>query len=303
MARARWLPFAAFVACGLIWGSTWLAIKAGDDEGLQPLTAASLRFAIAAAVLFGVQAALRIPLPRDRATWLLCAFVGLVLFTIDYGLIYWAGHWLPSGLTSVLFAVVPLFTSLLAAAYGIERVTARKLAGIALAIGGVAILSLDSIATDRPWLLPALGVVTAALCSGASTVAVKRHGHDLHPVQLNASAMAIGAAGLAAGAWARGERLELPRTTVGWVAVLYLALGGSIAAFLLYFWLLRRWDATHASFVGLVTPLLAVVLGYAVRGERVDAHLGLGAVLVLGGVYVGSRAPLPFLSSRRSETT
>src|SRR3990172_4967208 len=86
---SRWTDGASFATLCLIWGSTWLAIRIGL-EGAPAFLSASLRFVVASLVLFALVAVLRSRLPRTRAEWSLAAFVGIVLFTADYGLIYWA---------------------------------------------------------------------------------------------------------------------------------------------------------------------------------------------------------------------
>jgi drug/metabolite transporter (DMT)-like permease len=285
------LPLGAFLLCSLIWGSTWLAIKLGY-ESIPPLTGAALRFGIASVLLFAIVRIARLRLPRGRQEWGLTAFFAVFLFGGDYGLIYWSEQHLTSGLTSVLFATMPLFTSLLAAVYGLERLTPRKLAGIALAIAGTAVLFSNQLDLRGAQAAPMAGVLAGSLCAAATSVAAKRHGTALHPASLNAPAMALGALILGASAAARGEELRFPDRASGWAIVLYLALAGTVVAFLLYFWLLQQWEATHTSFVSFLTPVLAVALGAVFLGEPVGARLLAGSLLVLAGVYLGSGARL-----------
>lgn len=290
----RFLPVAAFVVCVAIWGSTWLAIKEGY-AGVGPFTAASLRFLLAAVVLVAIAALWRVPFPRDRTAWALGVFVGLVLFGADYGLIYWGEQFLPSGLTAVLFAVLPLSTALLARAYipG-ERLGRRTVAGILLGVAGVALLFRESLASALSAPLgPMLAIVLSALCASASSVATKRHGAAVHPVTLTAIAAAVGATVLAVAALVAGEGYALPTTRTAWIAIAYLALAGSVVTFLLYFWLLQRWSATRASFIAVLTPLVALSLGVAFRGEAVTGWVLAGTAAILGGVALANLAPGP----------
>ena len=78
--------------------------------------------------------------------------------------------------------------------------------------------------------------------------------------------------------------LRLPADPATWGAVLYLAIAGSVVTFLTYFWLLKTWRATTMSFIAVLTPLIAVLLGAVVLGERPTPWTGLGGVLILGGV-------------------
>ncbi len=294
---AAWLVLAAFLLCTVIWGSTWLVIKWSHDERLPPLTAAALRFAIATAVFVPIQLATRARLPRGRAEWRLVVFVGVVLIGLDYGLIYWAEQWLESGLTSVLFASMTLFTALLAVALGLEKLSARKLVGIATAIAGVVVLCADQLGLDRARLLPSLAIVAAAFCSASTTAATKRWGHDLPAVTLNTGSFFVGTLCLLGGAFAAGEEIALPSTAAGWGTVAYLSLVGSVLAFLVYFWLLKHWDASRAGLIAVLIPVIALGLGTLLRGERLGAQILAGSVLVLGGVLLarsaGRRAEVP----------
>lgn len=280
----------AFVGLCLIWGSTWLVIKVGYG-GLGPFNVASVRFLVASLVFFALVPLFRARLPRGRAEWGLVMFVGTTLFAIDYGLIYWGEQWLGSGLTAVLFAVMPILTALAAHVYiPTERLTTRKLVGTLVAFGGVVVLFGDSLRIDPALALPMLAIVASAAGGAVGSVATKRHGHDLHPAALNAPAMMAGALLLAAASFVAGDGYRLPGDASTWGAVLYLALIGSVVTFLAYFWLLKTWEATTMSFIAVVTPVVALLLGYLALDERPSAWAGAGAALVVLGVLVASRA-------------
>jgi len=268
----------------LIWGSTWLVIKIGYG-GLGPFNVAALRFLMAGTVLLPIVPLLGARWPTGRAEWTLVAFVGLVLFAADYGLIYWSEQFLDSGLTSILFATLPIITMALAHVYipG-DRVTARKLSGTLLAFVGIVALFGDRVRLDPSNAVPMLAVVASAVCSAAVGVASKRHGLTLHPAALNAPAMLVGAAALAATSVIAGDGLRLPRDPATWSAVAYLAVAGSVVTFLVYFSLLKTWSVTSLSFISVFTPAIALVLGFVFLDERPTFWTGLGAALVLGGV-------------------
>ena len=294
--RAAAKPLAFVLLCA-IWGSTWLVIKVGYG-GLGPLNVAALRFLLAGLVFVPLVPLMRASWPRGRAEWALIAFVGAILFAADYGLIYWGEQYLDSGLTAVLFAVMPVVTALLAHLYlPAERLTPRKLAGTLLAFLGVAALFGDRLRVEPDKLLPMLAILGSTVCAAAASLATKKHGHGLHPAALNAPAMLVGAALLALAGLATGERLGLPGDAGTWGAVAYLALAGSVVTFLLYFWLLKTWNATTMSFVAIFTPVVALALGFLVLDERPTRYTALGAALILGGVVLaltkGRRGGVP----------
>src|SRR5688500_3014322 len=206
----------------LIWGSTWLVIKVGYGD-LGPFNVAAVRFFLASAILAALVPYFGARWPRGRVEWALTAWVGLILFAADYGLIYWGEQFLESGLTAILFATLPLITVSFAHVYlpG-ERLTPRKLAGTLLAFFGVVALFGDHVRLDPAKTWPMLAIVASAVCAAAAGVATKRHGHDLHPAALNAPAMFVGALALVAASLAAGDGLGLPGDAATWGAVAYL---------------------------------------------------------------------------------
>src|SRR6266511_3945125 len=236
----------------VIWGSTWLAIRIGL-QGAPPFLAASLRFFLSAITLAGVGAILRSKWPGDRTEWSLVAFVGIVFFAADYGLIYWGeNNGVESGLSAVLFATFPFQTALVAKAF------------------------------------PMLAIVLGATCAAFSIVAIKRWGHDVDPVTFNAAAMGVGAMVLAAVSLVAAERWSVPSWPEGIGAIVYLALAGSVVTFVAWQWLLKQTEATFLSFVTLIIPIVALLLGATLARESFEPIDLAGAAIVLLGIYVSS---------------
>jgi drug/metabolite transporter (DMT)-like permease len=283
-------PAGAFAACTLIWGSTWLAIKVGY-AGMGALTSGALRFGLAALMLAVLMLALRLPLP-GRAALRLAVLQAVLLFLLNYGLVYWGEQFLDSGLTAVLFAVLPLCAAGVAHVLTPgERLTARKLGGVALGMAGLAVVFGESLVFDPARLPAMLAIVAAALFAAVANVLTHRDAHGLHPASYTMPAMALGAVLLEAAALGLGEPVALPRGTLAWASVLYLSAVGSVVAFLAYFWLLQRQGPSRATLLILLTPLVALFLGAALLGEQPGASAFAGTALVLAGVWATVRAP------------
>ena len=270
----------------LLWGSTWLVIKVGYG-GLGPFNVASVRFFLAGAAFILLVPLFRTRWPRGATEWALIAWVGLALFAVDYGLIYWGEQFLDSGLTAILFATLPLITIGFAHLYlqG-ERITARKLTGTLLAFLGVVALFGDHVRLDASKTGPMFAIVASAAFAAAASVATKRHGAALHPAALNAPAMLVGAVALLAASLVAGDGFQLPRDAPTWGAVAYLAIAGSVVTFLAYFTLLKAWSVTSLSFISVFTPAIALLLGFVFLDERPTVLTGVGAALILAGVTV-----------------
>ncbi len=288
----------AFSACSLIWGSTFLFISIGNDA-LPPVWAASLRLVLAAVLLSLLAALMRHPFPRGRALRTALLY-GLLQFGVNFSLLYPAEKTFPSGLTAVLYATIPLTTALLTRVLGMERLGVLKVAGALVALGGVSLIFSGQMG-GHVGLAPALTLFTAATVAGWSGVLLKR-GPRQSPVWSNAVGSAVGLAVCLAASFALGESHPFPTRVGAWFPVLYLTLAGSVGAFVLFAWLINRWPVTRVSFVGVINPVVALVLGWLVRGERLTVASFAGSALVVLGVVLGLRgsAPAPATPPRAS---
>lgn len=272
-----------------VWGSTWLVIKIGLAD-LPPFLGAGLRFVLASAVLAALAAARRVSFPRSGRAHLLLLGVGLASFWGSYGIVYWAEQYIPSGLTAVLFATLPFFTLLLAhPLIPAERMTPRRVAGVAIGFLGVLLVFRSDLAVEHPLGMAAAAVLLLApLLSAGSNVAVKRWGRELHPYQLSILPMVYGAlALLATSVWM--EDLGAAAWTAAAVgSVVYLAILGSALAFVIYYTLLREVAVTTLNLISYVFPIVAVVLGYLVLDEVLDRLTLAGAGLVLAGIAIAT---------------
>ena len=274
-----------------IWGSTWLVIKVGYG-GLGPFNVAALRFFVAGLICVPIVPLARARWPRGHGEWLLVAFVGVALFGLDYGLIYWSEQFIDSGLTAVLFATLPLITIFAAHIYvpG-EPITRRKLAGTLLAFVGVIALFGDRLRLDPGKAIAMTSVVAATAFAAAASVATKRHGAALHPAALNAPAMLVGSVTLIGASLVSGEAFTIPGDRQTIAAIAYLAVAGSVVSFLAYFSLLKTWSTTSLSFISVFTPAIALVLGFVFLDERPTPLMAVGGALILAGVTLALTSP------------
>jgi drug/metabolite transporter (DMT)-like permease len=284
----RPLVWSLYAMLVLIWSSTWVAIKIGLDD-VPPLLSAGIRFGIAGAGLLMLGRALRRPLRTDGT---LAATMALLPFAAAYGLIYWGEQYVPSGLAAVLFGVMPLYSALIASVFlADEPLRPRLLAGIAVAIGGLALAFSESVALgDARWaVLAATACAVAPLASAIGNVAIKRRGHRLDAIVLNGWAMLGGGALLlltSALAEDWGQAVFSDKA-IGSIA--YLAAIGSAVPFVTLTVLLRELPAVTMSYITLLLPFGALVFGAALYDERITAAAIAGAVLVAGGLAVAAR--------------
>jgi drug/metabolite transporter (DMT)-like permease len=280
------VALAALAGNGLLAGGNAVAIRYSNRE-LAPLWGASLRFALAAALLLAATAVLRLALPRGRA------LVGSVLFGAfnfggAFGLFYFALVELHAGFGQILLALVPLATLLVAVLERQERFRVAAVVGAVVALAGIAVMSRTSLRALA--LLPVVAAVGSALCFAQAAVLVRRF-PPVHPVTMNAVGMATGAALLLVASVLAAESIELPRRDATWAAVAYVVVVGSVVVFLLYLVVLHRWAASRAAYLFVLIPFVTVALSAWLDDEPVEATLVLGGLLVLAGVYVGALRP------------
>ncbi len=284
-ARLVWL-----LLCG-IWGSTWLFIKLGLAD-LPPLTFAGIRFVIACAIIFLLIRVRGISLPNDRRDWLLLVVTGLLSFTLNYGLIFWAEQHISSGLAALLQATTPAFGLVIAHLHlPAERMTWAKIMGVVLGVCGVGVVFSNqlSIAGGRA-LAGCVGVVLSSVFVAYSNVLIKAHGRKLEPAILAAGQMFFGLIPLLLiGIPLEGNPLHYRWTPMAVVSLFYLAIVGSVIAFLLYYWLVHHMDVTKTMMISLVTPVVAVLLGLVVLREKLDWRTIAGGVMIMSGIALARR--------------
>jgi drug/metabolite transporter (DMT)-like permease len=289
------VPLSVLVWCVLclIWSSTWLFIKLGLAD-LPPVSFAGIRFVVAASVLWGIVAIRRSPLPKGLRAWGFLALTGFLAFSLNYGLLFWGEQRTSSGLAAVLQATIPAFGLALAhLLLPSDRMTLPKVLGVSLGIAGVAVIFSDrTTLAGEDALYGGIAIVAGAFAVALANVLVKSRGASFDPVILAGVQMTFGLVPLvAAGFLLEGNPIAFRWTPRAVLSVLYLALVGSVIAFLLFYWLLQRMDVTKVLLIALVTPVLAIALGAAVLGERLGGRAFLGTAMILGGVFLGVRQP------------
>jgi drug/metabolite transporter (DMT)-like permease len=280
--EADWAGYAAFAVTSLIWGSTFLVI-AFSDAIFAPLWGATLRLAIASVFLIAIALITRPRLPRGGALRDVALF-GALQFGGNLALLYLGEQRVPSGITAVVFATGPLQTALYARLLGTERLDRVKLIAAVTALAGVAIIFAGQLGVGVP-LLALVAVFGAAVSAAIATVLLHRAGR-WSPWAINAIGAPIGAAICLVASVVLAEPHPLPNGLEQWWPVLYLAILGSLGAFVLYSWLVGRWSGTTASFIGVIVPVIALVLGAIFRAERPPIVSFLGAALVIAAVVV-----------------
>ncbi len=277
------ITLGAFGLLVLIGGFNFVAVRFSNRE-LDPLFGAGVRFGIAAVVLLVWALVVRAALPRGQQLTVAIAY-GVLTFTFGYALAYWALQELPAGLGAVVFGASPLLTVLLAAAHRLERISVRGIGAALLAVAGIVILADPGGGDVQVARLAA--VVGAALAAAESAVLLKMV-PPAAPIATNGVAMAVGAFGLLTWSALGGDAWVVPGETATWVAVLYLAIPGSVGLFALYLFVLARWTVSASSYMAALMPVVAMLGGALILDEAITLNGVIGGAVVIAAVYVGA---------------
>jgi len=288
------------VLLSMLWGGG-LVIGKYALTYFDPVTLTALRMGIAMPVLWLAVAAMRKPLPRQPRLWGKLAVLGAVNTALPFFLLNWAQQFIDSSMTAVLNGATPLFGAVLAHFLIMgEQLTLVRVTGLAIGIGGVALLVGPSLGLDPAALAGQAAVLGAAFCYGSGSVLIKRlTGVSMTTaaaVQVTAAIVALLPFTLLTGG---SPRMDAP--PVAWAAITLMGVAGTALAYLIYFHLVRQAGATRATTVTLLIPVSATLLAALFLGERPGAgHFAAMAVVLLGvGLVIHGRWPvLPF--SRRS---
>ncbi len=275
----------AFFAIYVLWGTTFLAIRIAVQE-VPPLFAAGCRFFVAGVLLYGFMRVKGQPRPQAKQ-WRSLAVMGLLMFVVEYGALFWAEKYVPSGVTSVLEATIPLITIVL------EMVVFRQqplqwplLGATLLGFCGVGVLLLPS-GGQHFGLLPFLAIFGGAVSWSLGSVLNRSLELPESRAVTAGGAMMLGGGTLLALSALLGEMHPLPHVSLrGGLAILYLIVFGSLLGFTAFVWLLARMPATRVASHAYVNPIVAVALGYFVAGEIITVRMSIGAAIVIVSVFL-----------------
>ncbi|WP_201985610.1 drug/metabolite exporter YedA [Hymenobacter rubidus] len=292
-APSRAALFIAFALVYLIWGSTYLVMKFAVAS-MPPLLMAGTRYGLAGGLLYGYMRWRGEPAPTWRG-WGFAAIIGLCLLGFGNGGVTLGVQYLPSGITALLVATVPMFLAVLGWLSGVSpRPNKWVTLGLGAGMVGMYLLAAHTSATAVKvpgHALLGLGcVLVASLVWAVGSLYAKNHQPAPSPFASGGMQMLCGGAAMLVVGLVRGEAsgFELAQVTAkSWMAYAYLVTFGSIVAFTAYIWLLRAVEPALAGTYAFVNPVVAVLLGWAFAGESLSLEmLGGAALIVLAVVLV-----------------
>jgi len=293
--RTAWLKFTAFAIIYFVWGSTFLAIRVGVRE-VPPFLLAAMRFFLAGLFICAWMIAKGEPLPTRRQ-WASASSLAIVIFVLDYGLLFWAEQHVPSGIAAVMLAMIPAFIALSEITFlRTQKLTLRLTLALLTGIAGVAVLMSHSFSLGGEPIdtKGALALMIASISWSISSVLARKLPLPPSKVMSSGAQMLAGGVFLAVTATALGElhRFEPRSVSRGaWLCLAYLIIAGSIIGYTAYVWLIHHESPTKVATYAYVNPVVAVLVGYFLGGEKLDLRTILGTVFVLVSVVVITMTP------------
>ncbi|HMF89940.1 MAG TPA: EamA family transporter [Candidatus Angelobacter sp.] len=277
-----------YIALCLIWGSTWLAIHIVVSD-VPPLEAAAVRFLLAAFLLLALAAFQKRPWPKGESQWSAIVVLAITILAVPYGLIFWAEQYVTSSMTAVLFSAMPLVVALLTPLMTHRTVPRSAVFALVVAFASLLWLFYAELRVSPRALLGGSAVLLAVVVSSWSVVFAKNRLHEIDSVVATGLQFLFGAVALFWGTWALEARRHAVWTRPAIVAMVFLTVFGSCAAFVVYYWLLKRMQPYQLATTSLVVPVVAVLEGAFFR-EQIPLTMVIVIIIVLASVGTVLRA-------------
>lgn len=287
MAVSPGKKFAGFIALSLIWGTTWLVIKIGLD-GMPPFLGVGLRFIAAGTIVMMIGFIKERKLAFSLSLFKLTLIIGILMFTISYSAVYWAEQYISSGMASIMFSTLPFYVAAFAALIlKNERLNLLRVVGMVVGVLGTALIFSENLNVQNfIQLMALLAVFISPISAAFAVVITKKIIHNYNRYLLNGGSMLVGGIVTLSIHFIFESDMPLIWSTTSIGALIYLTLIGSALAFSIHFWMLLHVEATTVSFVTIVSPVVALFLGYIILSENLSWLQFAGSVLVIGGVLI-----------------
>ena len=273
----------------LAWGSTWGVIRLGL-ESLTPFISVGLRFTLASIFILIIMKFRNVQIQTDKVSLWLYFIMCFGSFVIPFGLVYWAEQFVPSGLSSVLFAVYPFFVVVFSyLAIPSEVIGFYRIFGIVFAFAGILTIFYDGLNLDvASYMWGMSAIVLSGIMQAGNAVTLKKYGHYLHPLSMNFIPMIVAGISLVIIGLLVEDTSKLVFDPKAYFTIIYLAAIGTVLTFTSYYWLLKRVSVILLSLIAFITPIIALIIGCIFFEEKLSDRVLFGSILVLLGLLIAN---------------
>ena len=277
-----------FIALCLIWGSTWYFIKISLNAGVPPFYGVGLRFFFSGLLFLAYIYYKKLEIPCSKQAIKLYLSFGLLNFSLSYGMTYWATQYIFSSISSILWGLFPLFTSLMAH-FMIkddpeERLNKSKISALFAGLCGVIVMSLNQeIDLASQSFSAILVLISVIIIAAYPSVLYKKYSDEVGPYQMNAVCQVLTGFVMLGSSYIVGEDTSV----IIWnneliLTTLYLIIFGGFISWGIYFWLYQFLNVTQVTYVAIFPPIVAIFMGWVFLGEILSTKEIIGTLFILG---------------------
>lgn len=277
-----------FIALCLIWGSTWYFIKISLNAGVPPFFGVGFRFFLSGLLFFLIIFFKKESIPFNRQAIKLYLSFGLLNFALSYGITYWATQYVYSSISSILWGLFPLFTSVMAHFMipedNNEKLTTNKMLALFVGLIGMIFIGSNQVIDLESQSFFAIMILVGAIMIAAwPSVLYKKHSDVVGPYQMNAVCQVLAGVVMLTLSYILKEDLS----PIVWdnqliLASVYLVIFGGVISWGIYFWLYQYLSVTQVTYVAIFPPIVAITLGWIFLNEVLSAKEIIGTMFILG---------------------
>jgi len=285
------IPYLALGAICLIWGTTYLVLRIAVLH-FPPFLFVTIRQLIAGGLLIAFMLISGKAVWPDRAHLVRQAIAGFFMISMGNGLVAWAEVLIPSGVAAIICSLMPMVVILINLGLNKdERPTVAIVTGVLLGLGGIVMIFGEHVVdfANAQYRVAMILIFIAVLSWAGGSVWLKRRGNDGNAFLNAGLQMFFGGLWLVPGALVFDDLSKITWTAEAFYSIVYLILVGSIVAYACYSYVLRKLPMTTVSLYAYVNPIVAVLLGWIVLGEKLNLQIGIAILMTVAGIYIVNR--------------
>lgn len=285
------IPYLALAAICLIWGTTYLVLRIAVLH-FPPFLFVTIRQLIAGGLLISFMLLIGKAAWPDRGHVVRQAIAGFFMITLGNGLVAWAEVLIPSGVAAILCSLMPMVVILINLGLNKdERPTASIVTGVLLGLGGILMIFGEHLVEfgKVEYRMAIIVIFVAVISWAGGSVWLKRRGNDGNAFLNAGLQMFFGGLWLVPGALIFDDLSKITWSAEAFYSIIYLILIGSIVAYACYSYVLRKLPMTTVSLYAYVNPIVAVILGWLVLGEKLNLKIGIAILITVAGIYIVNR--------------
>lgn len=289
--KSNLLAYVALGAVCIIWGTTYLALRVGVTQ-FPPFLFSGIRFLFAGPILLLLLYFFRKPELPSRKVLAQQAVSGLLLCTFGVGIVGWSEMFVSSGLAAIICSVMPIWVMLINFAISSDDQPALPVVlGLIIGLAGIVMIFGEHVSdfSDPDYTLGIVTTFAGNICWAFGTVWVKKKTMATDPFMAAGLQMLFGGIFLIPMSLLFDDYSTITTSGDMLFALVYLILFGSVAAYASYSYAIKKLPMTLVSLYAYINPIVAVVLGALLLGERLNLRIGIGILITLAGIYVVNR--------------